>query len=371
MEPSQQRFRAGFSYRMAASPVVRLLARLVLVLVASAIRPAGALAFEVREADWIARDFRFHTGEVMPELTVHYRTLGSPQGAPVLVLHGTAGSGASMVAPDFADELFGPGKPLDAATHYLILPDAIGTGGSSRPSNGLRAKFPAYNYDDMVLAQYRLVTEGLAIRHLRLIIGYSMGGMQTWLWAGRYPGFMDGVVPMASLPMPMSGRNWMLRRLLTESIRLDPDWAGGNYTAQPPRMPRHLLAFNLATTGGNQGLLARAPTSSAGDTLIARELAAPFRGDANDVLFQWESSRDYDPTPGLARIEARVLVINSADDERNPTEFGVIEPVLARLPHSRYVLVPGGPATRGHGTAFLSRHFRDELGQWLRTVPRR
>ena len=186
-----------------------------------------------KEGTWTARDFRFQTGEVMPELRLHYRTIGEPSGESVLILHGTTQSGASMLSPAFAGELFGPGQPLDASKYFIILPDAIGHGGSSKPSDGLRAKFPRYNYIDMVAAQYRLVTEGLGIRHARLVLGNSMGGMQTWIWGVTYPDFMDALVPMASQPTEMSSRNWMMRRLIIDAIRNDPDWQGGDYTMQP------------------------------------------------------------------------------------------------------------------------------------------
>ncbi len=324
---------------------------------------------EPKQGDWVARDFRFHGGEVFPELKLHYRTVGAPTGEPVLVLHGTSGSGASMLGQDFAGELFGPGQPLDASRYFIILPDAIGTGLSTRPSEGLKAKFPQYDYDDMVAAQYRLVTEGLGIKHLRLVIGNSMGGMQTWIWGARYPAMMDALVPMACLPVAMSGRNWMLRRMLTRSIRDDPEWNGGNYTAQPTRMQDHLLYFNLATIGGNQGLYKRAPTAAKGDEIIAKQLSEPFRGDANDVLFQWESSFDFDPSPGLDRIQAVLLALNSSDDERNPPELGVMEREIKRVKHGRYVLIPGGPDTRGHGTTGMARLYKQELADLLRQAP--
>src|SRR5215213_654654 len=186
-----------------------------------------------KEADWVAREFRFHTREVMPELRVHYTTIGEPSGKPVLILHGTAGSGTGMLTPAFAGELFGPGQPLDASKYFIILPDAIGTGKSSKPSDGLRMRFPRYNYDDMVAAQYRLVTEGLGIRHLRLVLGNSMGGMHSWVWGVTYPDMMDVLAPMASQPAEMSGRNWMMRRMLIEAIRKDPEWKDGNYASQP------------------------------------------------------------------------------------------------------------------------------------------
>jgi len=323
-----------------------------------------------REGDWVARDFRFHTGEVLPEVKLHYRTIGASTGEPVLILHGTAGSGANMLTKDFADELFGPGQALDASRYYIILPDALGTGQSSRPSDGLRARFPRYNYDDMVLAQYRLLTEGLGVKHVRLVIGNSMGGMQAWIWGGRYPDFMDALVPMACLPVAMSGRNWMLRRMLTQSIRNDPEWAGGYYTAQPRAMQTHLLYFSLATIGGNLALYKQAPSSAKGDELIAKQLAQPFRGDANDLLFQWESSYDYDPSPGLERIQAAVLALNSSDDERNPPELGVMEREIKRVRNGRYVLIPGGPDTRGHGTTGMARLYKQDLADLLQKAPR-
>jgi homoserine O-acetyltransferase len=334
--------------------------------------PAFAADYpEARQGDWVARDFRFHSGEVFPELRIHYRTIGAPGGEPVLILHGTTGSGASFLNKDFADELFGPGQALDASRYYIILPDAIGTGQSTKPSDGLRARFPRYNYDDMVSAQYRLMTEGLGLKHLRLVLGNSMGGMQVWIWGVRYPEMMDALVPMACLPVAMSGRNWMLRRMLTQSIRNDPEWNGGNYSAQPRGMQAHLLYFGLATFGGNQALYKRAPSAAKGDEIIAKQLAAPFHGDANDVLYQWESSFDYDPSPGLDRIQAAVLALNSSDDERNPPELGVMEREIKRIRNARYVLIPGGPDTRGHGTTGLAKLYKKELSELLQNAPRR
>ncbi len=350
----------------------RCIATLLLALSFVAALPALAADYPVaKEGDWIARDFRFHSGEVFPEVKLHYRTIGEPSGEPVLILHGTAGSGASMLGKDFADELFGPGQALDAKRYYLILPDALGTGGSTKPSDGLRAKFPRYDYDDMVLAQYRLLTEGLGVKHLRLVIGNSMGGMQAWIWGARYPEFMDALVPMACLPVAMSGRNWTLRRMLTQSIRNDPEWNGGNYGEQPRNMQTHLLYFGLATIGGNQALFKQAPTAAKGDELIAKRLAAPFRGDANDVLYQWESSYDYDPSAGLERIGAQVLAINSSDDERNPPELGVMEREMKRLKNGRYLLIPGSPDTRGHGTTGMAKLYKKELAELLAQAPRR
>lgn len=332
----------------------------------------GADHPEPKQGDWVARDFQFHTGEVLPEVTLHYRTIGSPSNEPVLVLHGTAGSGASMLRKSFAGELFGPGQPLDASRYYIILPDALGTGKSTRPSSsGLRMKFPKYNYDDMVQAQYRLVTEGLGVKHLRLVIGQSMGGMQAWLWATNYPDMMDAVVPMASSPGAMSGRNWITRRLLTQSIRNDPEWNEGNYSAQPRNMQRLLTYFSLATSDSNHWLFKQAPTSTKGDELLAKRLAAPFRGDANDVLYQWESSADFDPSARLDRVKAVVLAINAGDDLRNPPELGVVEGAMKRIKNGRYLLIPASPDTRGHITTYWARFYKNELAELLNQAPRR
>ena len=221
-----------------------------------------------KEDDWVVRDFRFHTGDVLPELRLHYTTVGAPSGEPVLILHGTTGSGAGMLTPAFAGELFGPGQPLDATRYYIILTDAIGTGKSSKPSDGLRTRFPKYNYDDMVDAQYRLVKEHLGVRHLRLVLGNSMGGMQTWIWAQKYPDFMDAAVPMASLPTEMSSRNWMMRRLIIDSIRNDPEWMNGNYTRQPRSLQVASVFYGIATNGGSQAFYKAAPTREKADQLL-------------------------------------------------------------------------------------------------------
>jgi homoserine O-acetyltransferase len=323
-----------------------------------------------KEADWVARDFRFHTGEVLPELRLHYTTVGAPTGEPVLILHGTAGSGSAMLAPSFAGELFGPGQPLDATRYYVILPDAIGTGRSAKPSDGLRTKFPQYDYDDMVQAQYRLVAEGLGVRHLRLVLGNSMGGMQTWIWGVKYPGFMDALVPMASQPTAMSGRNWLMRRFLIDSIRNDPEWNGGNYASQPRALAAANVYFGIATSGGTLALQQAAPTRELADKLIADRMAAPFTADANDYLYQWQSSADYDPSAGLERIEAPLLAINSADDERNPPELGVMERELARVKGGHLYLIPASVETRGHGTTALARFWKRQLQELLDTAPR-
>ena len=324
-----------------------------------------------KEGDFVARDFRFHTGEVMPELRLHYTTVGAPTGEPVLVLHGTAGSGTGMLNPAFAGELFGPGQPLDATKYFIILPDAIGAGKSSKPSDGLRAKFPRYNYDDMVAAQHRLVTEGLGLRHLRLVLGNSMGGMQTWMWGTTHPDFMDALVPMASQPTEMSSRNWMMRRMLIDAVRNDPDWNNGDYTAQPKGLRVANVFYGIATSGGTLAYQAMAPTREKADALLDARLSAPFTADANDFLYQWDSSRDYNPAPGLERITAALLAVNSADDERNPPETGIMERELKRVKNGRLHLIPGSEETRGHGTTGLAKFWKKELEEFLRTVPRR
>jgi homoserine O-acetyltransferase len=324
-----------------------------------------------KEGDWVARDFKFHTGEVLPEVKLHYTTVGEPTGEPVLVLHGTGGSAASMLTPAFAGELFGAGQPLDASKYYIILPDALGAGKSTKPSDGLRAKFPQYNYDDMVAAQYRLITEGLGVKHLRLVIGNSMGGMQSWMWGSAYPEFMDALVPMASQPTEMSGRNWMMRRLLVDSVRKDPDWKDGNYTTQPTAFRLANVWFGVATNGGDQAYYKAAPTREKADKLVDDRLAAPFNADANDFLFQWDSSRDYNPAPGLDRIQATVLAINAADDERNPPELGIMERELKRIKNARLLLIPASEETRGHGTTASAKWYKKELQELLASTPRR
>jgi homoserine O-acetyltransferase len=342
-----------------------------LALLLLALAPAAAQPPAAKEGTWVAKDFRFHTGEVMSELRLHYRTIGEPTGTPVLILHGTTGSGASMLSPAFAGELFGPGQPLDATKYFIVLPDAIGHGKSSKPSDGLRARFPRYNYNDMVAAQHRLVAEGLGIRHLRLVLGNSMGGMHTWIWGIAHPGFMDALVPMAAQPTEMSSRNWMMRRLIIDAIRNDPDWKGGDYTTQPKAFRVANVFFGIATNGGTLAHQKAAPTRELADKLLDQRLAAAFNADANDILYAWDSSRDYNPSAGLERIEAALLAINSADDERNPPETGLMEQALKRVKGGRLHLIPASEATRGHGTTGMAKLYKQQLQELLATAPRR
>jgi homoserine O-acetyltransferase len=348
--------------------VVRAAASVALSVVALS---ASAADFPApREGDWVARDFRFHTGEVVPEMRVHYVTVGEPSGQPVLILHGTGGAGMGMLSLGFAGELFGPGQPLDASKYYIILPDAIGHGKSSKPSDGLRTKFPQYDYDDMVDAQHRLLNEGLGIHHLRLVMGNSMGGMETWVWGEKYPNFMDALVPTASQPSPMASRNWMLRRLMIETIRSDPEWNNGNYTTQPRSLRMASVFFAVATSGGTLAYQRLAPTREKADKLVDDRLAAPAPRDANDFLYQWNASADYDPSPGLERIQAALLAINSADDERNPPETGVTERELKRVKNGHLYLIPASDQTSGHGTVGQAKFYKQQLHELLQTAPR-
>jgi homoserine O-acetyltransferase/O-succinyltransferase len=324
-----------------------------------------------KQGDWIARDFKFHTGETMPELRLHYTTIGEPTGQPVLVLHGSGGSAVSMLTPTFAGELFGAGQPLDASKYYIIIPDGIGHGQSLKPSDGIKTAFPRYDYADMVDAQYRLVTEGLGVRHLRLVIGNSMGGMHTWLWGVKYPQAMDALVPMASQPTEMAARNWMLRRAMLETIRNDPDYNGGNYTSQPRMMKYAIAAYRFASAGGTLGYQTLAPTAAKADKMADEQIAAPVTADANDFIYQWESSHDYNPSAGMEKIEATVMAINAADDERNPPETGVTEAAVKRIKNGRIYLIPASTETRGHLTTGDARFYKQQLQDLLQTAPQK
>ena len=302
---------------------------------------------------------------------MHYRTVGEPTGEPVIVLHGTTQNGGAMLSPAYAGELFGPGQPLDASRYFIVLPDAIGHGKSAKPSDGMRAKFPRYNYDDMVAAQYRLVTEGLGIRHARLVTGNSMGGMHAWIWGVAHPGFMDALAPMAAQPTEMSSRNRMMRRLIIDSIRNDPEWNNGDYTTQPKAFKVASVFFGIATNGGTLAYQKMAPTRDLADKLLDARLDAPFTADANDFLYQWDSSRDYNPAPGLERIQAALLAINSADDERNPPETGIMERELKRMKNGKLYLIPASEETRGHGTTGMAKFYKQQLQELLASAPKR
>jgi len=281
------------------------------------------------EGDHVIENFGFHTGETIPEMVVHYRTIGDPGGAPMLILHGTTGNG-----------------------------------------DGMRAAFPRYNYVDMVKAQHAMLTEDLGIDRLRVIVGNSMGGMLAWTWAVEYPGYMDAIVPMASLPAAMSGRNWMMRRMVIDAVRTDPAWMNGDYEEQPPNLRTQSAWFGLATSGGNQALQAAGATREAADKVVDDKLANQKVGDANDTMYRRDASRDFDPSGELGEIEAHVLVINSADDERNPPELGILEREMPKVANAQVYIIPGSPETRGHGTTGgRSALWADRLAEFLASVP--
>jgi len=330
------------------------------------------------EADYTIHDFRFASGETLPELRLHYRTLGRPSRDAsgrvrnaVLVLHGTTGSGKQFMSENFAGVLFGPGELLDAATHFVVLPDGIGHGRSSRPSDGMHARFPRYTYDDMIAAQYRLLTEGLHVDHLELVLGTSMGGMQTWMWGEKFPRFMDGLVPLASVPAQIAGRNRMLRKMIIDDIRQDPGWNGGDYAEQPRGLRAAVQVLLFMVSSPLQWQKA-APTRDAADRFLEEQMHSRIDGvDANDFLYAFESSRDYDPSPDLGRIEAPLVAINSADDQINPPELGLMEPLIARVRHGRYVLIPTSDATRGHGTHSYPAVWKPYLEELLSRIETR
>jgi homoserine O-acetyltransferase len=350
---------------------IRSFACLLLIIAASS---ASAIDYPApSEGDYTIRDFKFTSGETLPELRLHYRTLGKPakdgQGVTrnaVLIMHGTTGSGAQFIRPEFAGELFGKDQPLDATKFFIVLPDAIGHGKSSKPSDRMHAKFPRYGYIDMVEAQYRLLSEGLGVNHARLVMGTSMGGMHTWLWGESHPDFMDALMPLASLPTQISGRNRAWRRIIIDAIRNDPDWRGGDYATQPPslRTAAEMLWFMSSNPVLRQK---EAPTLAKTDEVLDKFVAEYMKtDDANDVLYAVEASRDYDPGPNLEKIRAPLLAINSADDLINPPELGILEREIKRVPNGRAVVIPFSDKTRGHGSHTLAALWKDQLVNLLK-----
>ena len=325
------------------------------------------------EGDYTIRDFKFTSGEVLPVLRLHYTTLGLPekdaQGKTtnaVLIMHGTTGSGAQFIRPEFAGELFGAGQPLSAMKFFIVMPDGIGHGKSSKPSDAMHAKFPRYGYVDMVEAQFRLLTDGLGVNHARLVMGTSMGGMHTWLWGSAHPDFMDALMPLASLPTQISGRNRAWRRMVIDAIRNDPDWKGGDYSAQPQSLRTAaemlwLMSSNPVLRQKETGTLAK--SDEVLDKFVADYLKT---GDANDMLYALEASRDYDPGPGLEKIKAPLLAINSADDLINPPELGILEREIKRVAKGRAVVIPLSDKTRGHGSHTIAALWTGELEALLK-----
>lgn len=317
------------------------------------------------ENDYLISNFDFDSGQTLAELRIHYTTIGNPENPAVLLLHGTTGSAATLLTPSFAGQLFGERQALDANQYFLIIPDAIGTGKSSKPSDGLQIDFPKYTYADMVRAQYLLIQKHLKISKLELILGFSMGGMHAWTWAHAYPQMMNKVVPMASLPIEVAGRNWLTRRMLLEMIRQDPEYQNGRYSSNPKMVSQALAYFSMATNGGNQALMRQAPTREAADALFDQMVGKPTILDANDLIYQYEASRSYNPQPFLNNIACDILAINSLDDERNPSELGVLEIAKKSLPNLDILYVPGSDQTQGHLTLLNAALWRDELSKWL------
>ena len=345
------------------------------LLCASAARAADYPA--PREGTFVVRDFQFRSGESLTEIKLHYATLGSPQKDAaghvrnaVLILHGTGGTGRQFLTPTFGGELFGPGQLLDAAKYFVVLPDNIGHGGSSKPSDGLHMRFPRYEYDDMIELQYRLLTQGLGVDHLRLVMGTSMGGMHTWLWAEQHPGFMDAAMPLASLPVEIAGRNRMLRRMLLDSVLMSPDWNNGEYKDQPAGLAGALHILMIMSSSPLQ-MQKQYPTRDQADVAVQTYVASRVKTtDANDLLYYFDASRNYNPEPLLEKIAVPLTAVNSADDLINPPELKILDREIKRVRNGAYVLLPITDETRGHGTHSLPVLWGSHLAELLRRSER-
>ena len=328
------------------------------------------------EADFVVRDFRFGSGETLPSMNVHYRTIGTPRRDAsgvvrnaVMILHGTGGTGGAFTSQTFGGELFGAGQVLDATRYFIILPDGIGHGKSSKPSDGLHARFPKYTYDDMVRAQHAMLMDGVKVSHLRLVLGTSMGAMQCWIWGEMYPDFVDGLVPLASAPTQIAGRNRVMRTMIMDSITRDPAYKNGDYTEPPHAGMVGAVNLLMMMTSSPIGWHKSGPTRDAADTWYEDQLKSRIAAnDANDMLYQFNSSRDYDPSPNLEKITTRLLAINSADDVVNPPELGIMEKLMARVKHGRYILLPTTDQTRGHGTHSLPAIWGKHLAEFMKEL---
>jgi homoserine O-acetyltransferase/O-succinyltransferase len=335
----------------------------------------NAAAPEARplESDYVLHDFHFASGETLPELRMHYTYFGKAkrdaQGRvtnAILIMHGTGGSGRSLVNERFSGVLFQKGQLLDAEKYYIILPDGIGHGKSSRPSDALRMKFPQYSYQDMVLAQYLLLTKGLEVNHLRLVMGTSMGCMHTFMWGEAYPDFMDALMPLACLPVQIAGRNRLWRDLAMDAIRNDPQWMKGEYTTQPIDAMRTVAGLLLIAGSAPIQMQITLPTRDAADEFLQKYMPRQIENlDANDFLYQVNASRDYDPAPGLEKIKAPLMHINSGDDFINPPELGIAEREIKRVKNGRFVLLPASDQTHGHGTHTWAAVWQQYLAQLL------
>jgi homoserine O-acetyltransferase len=336
--------------------------------------PLGAADFPTPvEGDYTVGEFQFVSGEGMSHLNLHYTTIGTPvKNAAglvtnaVLIMHGTGGSGRGFLSATFGGQLFGAGQLLDATKYFIILPDDIGHGKSSKPSDGMHMKFPHYTYTDMVHAEYRLVTEKLAVNHLRLVMGTSMGAMHTWLWGEFYPDFMDALMPLASAPVEIGGRNRMLRKMIIDSIKHDPNWNNGEYKGPLNMVPANFALFMM--TSSPLQLLKQSPTREQADAAFERRFYDPPARptDPNDMLYHYDCSRDYNPQPDLEKIKAPLYAVNSADDQVNPPELGILEREIKRVKHGRYILIPTSDQTRGHGTHSLPAIWGNHLAELLK-----
>ena len=337
---------------------------------------AGAAICRAQTAtdyDYTIPEFTFNSGEVLRNLRIHYTTIGNVHrnaaghvDNAVLIGHGTGGTGRSLAtSPQFAGELFGKGQPLDAEKYYLIFTDGIGHGKSSKPSDGMHAKFPHYRYGDMVRAQYLLIHDGLHVDHLRLVMGTSMGAMHSWIWGEMYPDYMDALMPLASQTVEIAGRNRMLRDMVIDSIRTDPEWKNGEYTSSPHGLIAAQFGLFMMTSSPLQ-LYKANPTREAADKAFQALKLRAMRVDANDMLYQYESSEDYNPRPALEKIKAPLFAINSADDEVNPPELGMMERDIKRVAKGRYILIPTSDETRGHGTHTRAALWKSYLVELLR-----
>jgi homoserine O-acetyltransferase len=350
----------------------KLLAQIVMVVITCCWSLSAQQLPKPVEGDYLVHDFHFRSGETLPELNLHYTTYGKPVtdahgkvNNAVLVLHGTTGSGQQFTSTDFAGVLFGPGELLDAEHYFIILPDAIGSGHSTKPSDGLRARFPHFDYDDMVEAQHRLLTEGLKVNHLRLLMGTSMGCMHSWIWLESYPDFADAAMPLACLPVQIAGRNRMMRKMVMDSIRDDPEWMDGNYKQQPAGLRSALNIFLILTSSPLQ-MQKTYPTRDQADAYLDQFLKARIATmDANDTLHAFDASRDYDPSSKLDQIKVPVMFVNSADDLINPPELGIAEEQIKKVKKGRFVLLPITDQTRGHGTHSLPAVWKQYLAELL------
>jgi homoserine O-acetyltransferase len=359
-----------FLVRAACSAVI------VFTVAAAAAAGQGAPAApERKQGDFVMKNYKFRSGETLPEMKIHYTTIGTPLRDAagkirngVLIMHGSSSPASQVLAASFTNPLVGPGLPLDPAKYFLIFPDLIGVGGSSKPSDGLRAKFPKYGYLDMVDQEYRLITEHFGIEKLRVVMGISMGGMHTWLWGTQHPDMMDGLFPITSLPVKVDGRNLLWRRILTNAIRNDPEWNGGNYTTQPHGYLNIMPMFNMLVQSP-VGLGASLKSYADADKYLQDLITEQMKEDANNMLYRFEASFDYDPSADLEKIKAPLTVVLFADDELNPVELGVVDKVMPRVKGGKAVVVPAGPQTTGHRTQVQAAVWKDTLAAFLNSLP--